>query len=109
MKWYPKLYTGPEAEKKRTKIIWKIKCNAGMLDIYLVTLSSNGKDLFDILPTTVLKQKAVRRNLPLIVGIAVGHEEAVNLVIRIVEETLRETGGLDVKQYLKDKLKKEGL
>lgn len=109
MKWYPMLYVGPEAEKKKNKIIWKLKCNAGMLNIYLVTFASNGQDLFDILPTTLLKQKAFRRNLPPIVGIAVGYEEAVDLVIGIVEETLQATGGADVKQYLKDKIKKEGL
>lgn len=109
MKWYPKLYVGPKAEKKQTKIIWKLKCNAGMLNVYLVTFASNGKDLFDILPSAVLKQKAVRRNLPTIVGIAVGYDEAVNLVIQIVEEAIRETGQPDIKQYLKDKMKKEGL
>ena len=43
-----------------------------------------------------------------IIGIAVGYEEAVGLVTGIVEETIRETGGTDVRQYLKDKLKKEG-
>ena len=44
-----------------------------MLNIYLVTLASKGKDLFDILPSHLLKQKALRRNLPMIVGIAVGY------------------------------------
>ena len=108
MKWYGKLYVGPEAAKKQSKIIWKLKCGAGMLNIYLVTLASNGKDLFDILPSHLLKQKALRRNLPPIIGIAVGYEEAVGLVTGIVEETIRETGGTDVRQFLKDKLKKEG-
>ena len=108
MKWYGKFYVGPEAAKKQSKIIWKLKCGAGMLNIYLVTLASNGKDLFDILPSHLLKQKALRRNLPPIIGIAVGYEEAVGLVTGIVEETIRETGGTDVRQYLKDKLKKEG-
>ena len=74
MKWYGKLYVGPEAAKKQSKIIWKLKCGAGMLNIYLVTLASNGKDLFDILPSHLLKQKALRRNLPPIIGIAVGYE-----------------------------------
>ena len=45
----------------------------------------------------------------MIVGIAVGYEEAVDLVVGIVEETIRKTGGIDVRQYLKDKLEKEGL
>ena len=109
MKWYGKLYVGPEAVKKQSKIIWKLKCGAGMLNIYLVTLASNGKDLFDILPSHLLKQKALRRDLLMIVGIAVGYEEAVDLGVVIVEETIQKTGGTDVRQYLKDKLEKEGL
>lgn len=109
MKWYPLLYVGPKAEKKKKQIIWKLKCNAGLLDVYVITMASNGKDLFDILSAANLKQKAVRRNLPLIIGIASGYEEAVALVTGIVEETIRETGTVDVKQYLKDRIKKEGL
>lgn len=103
MKWYPQLYAGPEAEKKRNKIIRKLKCNMGQVNVYLITFAANETDLFDILPAYLLKQKAVRRRLPMIVGIAVGYGEAVDLVIKIVEETLRETGSADVKQYLKSR------
>lgn len=109
MKWYPYLYIGPQAEKKKNKILWKLRCNAGLVNVYLITLSSNGKDLFDIISSSYLKQKALRRNLPMIVGIAVGYEEALDLVIRIVEETIKNRGDANVKQYLKDQIKKEGL
>ncbi len=109
MKWYPLLYVGQKAEKKRDRIIWKIKCGAGLVDVYLITLASNGEDLFDIISTAFLKQRAVRRNLPMIIGIASGQKEAVELVQGIVEETIRETGTADVKQYLKDRIRKEGL
>ena len=92
-------------------MVWKALCRPRGREKTvedLVTLASNGKDLFDILPSHLLKQKALRRNLPMIVGIAVGYEEAVDLVVGIVEETIRKTGGTDVRQYLKDKLEKEG-
>lgn len=108
MKWYNRLYLGSGLQGKKEKLIRKLECNAGLPGICLLTLASNGKDLFDILPSHLLKQKALRRNLPPIIGIAVGYEEAVGLVTGIVEETIRETGGTDVRQYLKDKLKKEG-
>ena len=71
-------------------------------------LAANGQDLFDILSSAYLKQPALRRNLPEIVGIAQGREEAVALVQQILEETLQETGAADVKAYLrKHRQKKE--
>lgn len=108
MKFYPSLYVAPSIEKKSSRIIWKLKCNAGTRNVYLLTLASNGKDLFDIIDAAYVKQKPLRRNLPMIIGLASSHQEAVEMVIGIIEETLRETGGVDVRQYLKNKIKKEG-
>lgn len=105
MKWYPELYVGAHAKKKQKKIIRKLKTNAGMLDVYLVTLAANGEDIFDIISSAWLQQKAVRRNLPMIVGIACGYEEAVELAVGIVEEVYRETGDVRVQSYLIEKVK----
>lgn len=105
MKWYPELYVGSHAKKKQKKIIRKLKTNAGMLDVYLITLAANGEDIFDILSSAWLQQKGIRRNLPLIVGIACGYEEAVQLAVGIVEEVYRETGDVQVQSYLIEKVK----
>lgn len=107
MKWYPDLYVGRNASKKQKKIIRKLKANAGMLDVYLITFAANGKDIFDILSSAWLKQKAVRKNLPTIVGIASGYDEAVELASEIVMEAYRETGELQVVRYLMEKVRKE--
>lgn len=106
--WYEPLYVGPKAEKKKEKLIRKINQNAGLTDVYLVTLAANRQDLFDILSTSYLKQPALRRNLPPIVGLACGHGEAVELVKRIVEETVAQTGGADVKAYLRAQRRIDG-
>ncbi|MDY3917852.1 MAG: hypothetical protein SOZ59_02475 [Candidatus Limivivens sp.] len=100
--WYEPLYVGPEAAKKKEKLIKKINQNAGLMDVYVITMAANHRDLFDILPTSCLKQPALYRNLPPVVGIACGREEAVGLVIQIVEETLQKTGGADVRSYLRE-------
>lgn len=104
MKWYPYLYVSESAKAKEKKIIRKLKTGAGMLDIWLITEASNGVDVFDIISSGWLKQPAVRRNLPMIIGIAKGYDEAVELVRKIVEEACTQTGTPDIKSYLKKRL-----
>ena len=79
MKWYPYLYVGEGASKKKNKIIRKLKIGAGMIDVWVITEAANGEDQFDILSSAWLKQRAVRKKLPMIYGIAKGYEEAVDL------------------------------
>lgn len=105
MKWYSELYVGETARKKKNRIIRKLKINAGMLDTYVITLAVNEHDLLEIISSVYLKQRAVRRNLPMIIGIACGYEEAVTLVTEIVEETYKQTGDFAVPAYLAKKAK----
>ena len=49
MKWYPYLYVGEGASKKKNKIIRKLKIGAGMIDVWVITEAANGEDQFDIL------------------------------------------------------------
>lgn len=103
MKWYPYLYVGENAEKKKNKIIRRLKTGTGMIDIWVITEAANGVDMLDIISSAWLKQPAVRRNLPMIVGIAKGYEEAVDLVVKIAEETWRHTGACDIRGYLRNR------
>ena len=89
MEWYSKLYIGDRAKPKAEKIIRKLKRNAGQIDIYLITLAANGQDMLDIIHSAYLKLPAVRRNLPMIVGIAKGYDEAVDIVQEMLAETKR--------------------
>lgn len=107
MKFYSKLYVGGKAQKQKRKILYKLMVNAGQSNVYLITDAANGQDIFDIVSSAFLKQKVFRRNLPTVVGIACGYEEAVEVVTQIVEETYRETGSMDVRRYLAQKAKKE--
>lgn len=103
MEWYSGLYVGEAAGKKKKKIIRRLKINAGMVDVYVITLASNGTDLLDIISSASLKQTIIRRNLPLIVGIACGYEEAVEVAARVVRETYAQTGSFCVADYLTEK------
>ena len=70
-----------------------------MLDIYVISIS-NGNDQLDCMKCSYFKQKAIRDNAGLIVGLAKGYSEAQNLMISMIEESLRETGSANVKEYL---------
>jgi len=92
------MYVG-EGIKNSEKIQWKLKHGAGMKDIYVISLS-NGGDQLDCTHCAYFKQKIFRENIGLIVGLAKGYGEAQGLIISMVEETVRETGGANVKEYL---------
>ena len=74
-----------------------------MIDVWVITEAANGEDQFDILSSAWLKQRAVRKKLPMIYGIAKGYEEAVDLMVQMAEETYRETGNGDILRYLKSR------
>lgn len=103
MNWYSQLYIGEGARPKAKKIIRKLKRNAGQVDIYLITLAANGQDMLDIINSAYLKQPVVRRNLPMIVGIAKGYSEAVELVQQMLLETYEQTHGFWIPAYLAKK------
>lgn len=100
LKWYKKLYIGDNAKKKASKIIWKVNHKKPQFDIYLITLAANPSNLLEIISANQLLQKTPRRLCPMIVGLADGYEEAVELVQQVIEMTYREQGNTDVRRYL---------
>lgn len=100
MRWYRHLYMGEQARKSRYRIVGKIRWNKLQMDVYVITLSSNQKDLLDIYPSYVLRQKYFQKQEYLIVGIAKGYEEALEVAARIVTEVYTETGAFGIREYI---------
>ncbi len=100
MIWYDKLYVGESMIHKTNKVKWKIRHNAGQINIYVIALSSNPDNLLDIIPSRELLQKAYPKKNLYIVGLAKGYEEAIELAGRIVAEVYRQTGAFAVRNYL---------
>lgn len=98
MRFLKEMYVG-EGIKNKQKVMWKLKHGAGMLDIYVISLS-NGNNQLDCMKCSYFKQKAIRDNVGLVVGLAKGYSEAQNLMVSMVEEAFRETGSANVKEYL---------
>lgn len=98
--WYKNLYIGDTAKKKQKKWMHRIEKRKAAPGIWLLTLPSNPQNNLDVIPADLLLQTAVRKNCPLIVGLAVSREEAIELVETIAAETYQETGEVKIREWL---------
>lgn len=103
LKWYKNLYIGENAKKDHRKMVWKIKIKQKQEDVYLITLASNEKNVLDIIESRQLEQDIIRKHCPMIVGIALGYADALDLVQKIIEETYQAQENVDVCGYLQTK------
>src|SRR5699024_5716676 len=102
LRWIENYYVGSSVRKPEEM---KEKINSGFFapGIYLLTLSDNPNNLLEFLPAASLKQKAVYRLCPTIIGIAWGKEEAIELTCQILKEVYERTGSFRVEDYLKNR------
>ena len=85
----------------------------GILVYFIITLScyrliypkaSMGEhSQLEIVNTANLIQKTVCARTPMIVGAANDYDDAVQLVIKITEDVLKETGDADIRKYFEEK------
>lgn len=100
MKFYKYLYLG-DTVTDPAKIKRKLKCHAGV-NVYVIAIAP-GPDQLEIFHSAYLKQIYYRHHPPIIVGIASGYEEAVQIIVKITQECLEATGNCNLKEYLKMK------
>lgn len=98
MQFHKHLYYG-KGIKNKYKVLWKLKHGAGMKDIYVIAISG-GNDQLDCIHCCFLKQKELRKNIGLVVGVAKGREEMLALLQKMFEDCLKATGAANIKEYL---------
>lgn len=99
MRWYEKLYVGERAKKNRFSIIQSIR-RGKVSSNYVLTPSSNGKNVLDIYPAVTLLQPYYKEQDLLIIGIAADYDDAAELAGTIVAELYGKTGGFDLPGFL---------
>lgn len=104
MKFYRYLYVGDKI-KEPAKVKRKLKHHGGQF-VYVICLAK-GDDQLEIYHSAYLKQPYYRYHPPVVVGIASDYEEAVEIVVTITKECLAATGGCNLKEYLKQKTRKQ--
>lgn len=107
MKWYKKLYMGEEAQKAKYKVFGRIRRNRFQIDTYLITLSDNPDNLLDMFSANILNQPYFKKNRRkqtrnlYVVGLAVGYKEGLSVITQIIDDVYTNTGGFDIRGYLK--------
>ena len=100
MNWYRVPYFGQTAEKRKYKIMQKLDAGEYPLFIYLIVLASTPVNQMEIVSPVEYERQQMRNGIePLILGIAVGMDEAKALAGKIVADVYRLTGTADVKGY----------
>ncbi len=103
MNWYPGLYVGKNAEKKKETLIRKIESGKTPVNTYLLTLPSGENNQLEIIPAWNMKFWYNKKSCPMIVGLGCGRSEMIDLVRQILQESLDRTGSADLRKYLEDR------
>lgn len=98
MKFYSRLYVG-KSIRNPEKVKWKLQHNAGQFSVYVIALART-EDQLDIFHCGMLKQRCYDRDQLFVAGLAGSREEAIDLVVDMMEETVRRTGEADIRKYL---------
>lgn len=100
------LFTTEQTTKKVGKFKFNVKYGIGMVGLYIITLSSNEKDVFDIYPVPLFKQRSFRKRDFDIVGFAESREAAFTLVQEIYEDYYRANRTyLGIRDFFAEKFK----
>ncbi|MCI8639209.1 MAG: hypothetical protein HFG41_08735 [Coprococcus sp.] len=100
MRFYKNLYVSGSLQKKKDKLIEKLKAGKYPLTVYLLVMPVEGKNQIEFYPAALLYQKIVSKERLFVVGLASGHEDAVYLVEDIVREVYEKTGDADIRAYI---------
>lgn len=103
MKFYKELYVSESLTKKKDRILKRLKEKRYPVNIYLIVLIEEGPNQLEYYSTALLKQSLLCDRAQFVVGIAAGYDDALYLVEEIVENVYKETGGADIRSYIKKK------
>lgn len=105
MRFYRNLYLSPNIRHPEV-LKWRLRHHAGNLAVYVITLSGDdpvsgpGENQLEFCHCVFLHQPYMRKQDPMIIGIAEGRLQAFELVTRIVQDCLDATGSCDLKAFL---------
>ena len=90
MRWYRDLYISSQLEAAAEEVKKDLENGVCKRNLYVITPSVNEKDLLDIRKGRDLKKQYLKEKDLLILGLAKGYDEAVELSVRILKECLKD-------------------
>lgn len=103
MKYYHNLYLDKYTTLKKKEIIRKIEEREWLMEIYVIVLSKNINNHLEIYNAAHFLQEGWRQQEEMLIGLASGYNEALELVENIVEEVYDNTKGTDIRNYILQK------
>lgn len=100
MKYYHNLYLSEAFRDKKEEIIEKLEKKQLQLNKYLVVLTKNTANHLEFFDSVMLKQSLFGQDDCLVVGIADGYPDALEMVEIITQEVYDRTKGTDIRSYL---------
>ena len=100
MLWYSGLYTGKKADLHLADVIRQIRDGKSLPWVYVVTPASNRENILDIYRADDLKNPAYRGREFLILGVADGYQEALEVAAGIVGELYEKTGDFHLERLI---------
>lgn len=98
MKFYKNLYIG-DTIKKPDQIKRKLKKYAKLTNVYVIAFVEKDRRL-EIYHSLMMQQYYYKENPPYIIGIAGSQTEANEIICRIAEQAIENTGEADLIAYL---------
>lgn len=105
MRYFKELYISEELKGREEEVISHLEKKEFQFRIYLIALPENDRNQLEIYHSGMLNQEWYQDKDIFVVGLAKGYLQALELVRRITEETVKETGDADIRQYI---LKRQG-
>ncbi len=100
MYFYQNLYVSNKIEHPG-KVKWRLRHQAGQFSVYLLLLcSAESKNQLEIINSAFLQQPFYKKKRPLILGMAAGRSDAMDMAVGLIEDAYAHTGTGDVRSYL---------
>ena len=91
IEFYHNLYVSECWQKKKGKIVKRLKENKLQPQVYVITLSQGEQNQLEFFSSVLLKQSIFEHSKLFVIGIADGYDEALFLVEEIVQDVYQET------------------
>lgn len=100
MYFYQNLYVSNKIEHPG-RVKWRLRHQAGQFSVYLLLLCcAESKNQLEIINSAFLQQPFYKKNRPLILGIAAGRNDAMDMAVGLIEDAYACTGTGDIRSYL---------
>jgi len=96
-----RLACGPKADKIKKTLIKKLKKGKSVPFLYVVYISESKTDQLEIVESMQIGLPFFEERDLYIAGLAIGEDEALELIRQMVDTVYTETGSTDIKAYFR--------